>query len=243
MKQTAVAWLAALLLGCGAAEDPLGASEDAGAAEASADDATGDVASNDGPAGDGSPADAAVDAAPFPVRRLPCVDRTKLAGDLPNDGYGALEAELVSLVPPGTKSCPADPDHLHLQVLVDARRYDVAITIDSDTAAPLAILVKSRPPSLPGVGWANDTFDYERELATASADFKPLDKAALLARLTTELSKVSRLRVFGRGYTDGTGTHFVHRNGKDRDGALILRRVEPGGGDRVIALRFANQVF
>lgn len=184
-----------------------------------------------------------VDAAPFPVRRLPCVGRTALATDLPNDGYGALEGELVSVVPPGTKNCPSDADHLHLQILVGTKRYDAAITIDSSTSPPLAIQVKTLAPALPAPGWANDTFDYEKQIAIPSADFKPLAKAALLTRLQTELATASRVRLFGRGYTDGTGTHFIHRNGRDRDGVVIVRRVDPGGADRAIALRFANQVF
>jgi hypothetical protein len=184
-----------------------------------------------------------IDAAPFPVRRLPCVGRSGLAKGLPSDGYGALEGELVSIVPPGNKTCPSDADHLHLQVLVDAKRYDVAVTIDTTFAPPLALYVKPLPPTLPPLGWADERFDYEKNLGIPSADFKPLDKAALLARLQTELAKAARVRLFGRGYTDGTGAHFVHRNGRDRDGVLIVHRAEPDGSDRAIALRFANQVF
>ncbi len=227
-------WLAvvALVVPLGCSDEPLqtpGVEPDTGVEDTLVDEVEG--------------VDAAVDATPFPVRRLPCVGRTGLATDLPADGYGALEGELVSIVPPGTKNCPADSDHLHLQVAVGSKRYDVAITIDSTTSPPLAIHVQPLAPTLPAVGWANDTFDYEKALSVPSADFKPLTKAALLARLQTELSTAARVRLFGRGYTDGTGTHFIHRNGRDRDGVLIVHRVEAGGGDRAIALRFANQVF
>jgi len=183
------------------------------------------------------------DAAPFPVRRLPCVGRTGLASDLPADAYGALEGELVSIVPPGTKNCPSDSDHLHLQVLVGSKRYDVALTIDSTTSPPLAIHVQSLPPTLREPGWANSTFDYGKSLAVPSADFKPLTREALLARLQSELSTAARVDIFGRAYADGTGTHNVHRNGRDRDGVVVIHRVEAAGADRAIALRFADQVF
>lgn len=205
----------------------------------------GDAGEEDTQVGDAATTpDGEVDAAPFPVRRLPCVGRTGLATDLPSDVYGALEAELVSIVPPGTKNCPSDSDHLHLQVLVGSKRYDVALTIDSATSAPLAIHVQTMGPTLPTPGWATDTtFDYAKMLSVPSADFKPLARDALLARLQSELSTAARLRIFGISYTDGTGTHNVHRNGRDRDGVMLVHRVEAGGGDRAIALRFSDQVF
>lgn len=219
---------------------PLGCAE-----EALTTPGVGDAGDEDTQVGDGATVapDAEVDAAPFPVRRLPCVGRSGLASDLPSDTYGALEAELVSIVPPGTKNCPSDSDHLHLQILVGSKRYDVALTIDSATSAPLAIHVQTMGPTLPSPGWATDTFDYEKMLSVPSADFKPLARDALLARLQSELSTAARVRIFGISYTDGTGTHNVHRNGRDRDGVLIVHRVEAGGADRAIALRFSDQVF
>jgi len=181
---------------------------------------------------------------PFAVRRLPCARRDQLANDLPPEVFGALEAELVSIVPPGTRDCPSDPSHLHLQLLIDTKRYDVAVTIDSDFGAPLAIHVQKRPPaSLPPDGWSDATFDYNRDIGTPSADYEALTRDALLTRLQDELAIAARVRVHGRSYMDGTGVHNVHRNGRDRDGVIVIHRVEPDGGDRAIALRFANQVF
>lgn len=203
-----------------------------------------DTGVDDAVASETTTTDSAIDAAPFPVRRLPCVGRGSLASDLPFDTYGALEGEVVSLVPPGTKSCPSDSDHLHVQILVGDKRYDVALTIDSTTSPPLAIHVQPIAPTLPELGWSTaDTFDYEKALAVPSADFQALARDALLGRLQTELSKASRVRIFGVSYTDGTGTHNVHRNGKDRDGVILMHRAEADGRDRAIALRFANQVF
>ncbi|MBI2391183.1 MAG: hypothetical protein HYV09_16455 [Deltaproteobacteria bacterium] len=190
-----------------------------------------------------TPPDVGYDATPFPVRRLPCVTRSGLARDLPLETYGALEGEIVSIVPPGHKTCPEGPDHLHMQVLVGSKRYDVAVRIDSDTAPPMALWVQPVAPTLPDPGWATVPYDYERDLGVPSADFAPMARDVLLARLQKELATASRVRIFGRSYTDGTGTHNVHRNGRDRDGVLIIHRGEPDGRDRAIALRFQNQVF
>ncbi len=184
----------------------------------------------------------AADASPFPVRRLPCVQRAALARDLPFDEWGALEGELVTVVLPTDKSCPTDPDHLHLQIAVADKRYDVAVTVDSDFGAPLAIHSKKLPAgALPPEGWAVAPFDYTRDLGTPSADYQALGRDALVTRLATELSSAARVRIFGRAYTDGTGVHNVHRNGRERDGLILVHHID--GGDRAIALRFASDVF
>jgi hypothetical protein len=197
---------------------------------------------------DGDPIDTAVvdsdpaDAAPFPVKRSACVSRAELATDLPADQMGALEGELLAIVPPGNKACPSDPDHLHLQIAVGTKRYDVAITIDSELNAPLAIYAQKRAVTpIPADGWATATFSYEKDLAVPSADFTALARDALLTRLQTELTSAARVRIYGRSYTDGTGLHNVHRNGRDGDGLILIHHID--GGDRAIALRFANNVF
>jgi hypothetical protein len=187
--------------------------------------------------------DAGPDAAPFAVKRLPCVQRTGLANDLPPGAYGAIEAELVTVIMPGTKSCPSDPDHVHLQIAVGDKRYDVAMTVDSMLNAPLAIHLHTMPDLVPDLGFATATFDYEHDIGTPSADYTALAKDALAAKIADSLKDAGRVRVFGQTYDDGTGIHFVHRNGPNRDGVLIVHRVEAAGADRAIAVRFSNNVF
>jgi hypothetical protein len=187
--------------------------------------------------------DAGPDTAPFPVKRLPCVQRSGFATDLPTDTYGAIEGELVTIIPPGMKGCPSDTDHVHLQIVVGDKRYDVAMTVDSMINAPLAIHLHTLPDSVPDLGFAMAKFDYEKDIGTPSADFTPLAKDALATKIIDSLKDAGRVRIFGQTYTDGTGIHLVHRNGTDRDGVLIVHRVEAGGADRAIALRFSNNVF
>jgi len=226
-------FVASLLFGCSSTADPIPGVTDSGAdaVEEGIVDSSVDV-----------PID---DVAPFPVRRLPCLPRTSLATDLPSDQYGALEAEVVSLVPPGTGGgCPADSDHLHLQLDVSGKRYDVAITIAAIDGTPMAILTKDIAPALPSLGWSSDTFDLPKALGVASADYTSLASGPLLARLTTELETASRVSIHGRSYTDGTGVHNVHRNGgSGRDGVILMRRNGAAGTDHAIALRFSGDVF
>lgn len=185
------------------------------------------------------------DGAPFPVRRSACVTRAELAKDLPVTQMGALEGELLSIVPPGHKTCPSGPNHLHLQVAVGSKRYDVAVRVDSEVGAPLAIFVQNKPLSpIPADGWSGALFDYTKDIGKPSADYQALTRDALLARLQTELANASRVRIFGSSYTDGTGVDKVHRNGREGDGAIYIHHYpSESGGDRVIALRFSNDVF
>ena len=192
---------------------------------------------------DSTPLDAATDGGPK-VRRLPCVDRGGLAADLPLDVFGALEGELVSLVPPGNKACPSDSDHLHLQVDVAGKRYDVAITIDSSTGGtPIALITKDLAPTTSPPGWSAAGFDFPKDLGIPSADFVSMTKLQLLTKLQTELASVSFVSIHGHSYTDGTGLHNIHRNGGGHDGVILVRGGGAGGTDHAIALRFSTDVF
>jgi hypothetical protein len=226
-------FLGAFLVACGSSKSEPGPGVEL---DSAIDDAAIDVAAE-------TSVDAGPDSAPFPVKRLPCVQRSSFANDLPAGAYGAIEAELVTIIPPGMKGCPGDTDHVHLQIAVGDKRYDVAMTVDSMINAPLAIHLQTLPDVVPDLGFAMATFDYERDLGTPSADFAATAKDALVAKLVDALKDAGRIRVFGQIYDDGTGIHFVHRQASNRDGVLIVHRVEAMGADRAIALRFSNQVF
>lgn len=179
------------------------------------------------------------------VRRLPCLGSGSLSSDLPADQYGALEGELVSLVPPGTHGCPNDADHLHLQVDVGGKRYDVAVTInDSMAAQPIYFLAKDIAAGSAAPGWSATGFDYPTNLGAHAADFTGMNKTDLLARLQTELATVSKVSLHGRSYGPvADGVHNVHRNGGGHDGAIIARGLGAGGTDHVLAFHFYNSAF
>jgi hypothetical protein len=195
-------------------------------------------------AGDETAADTITPPGDATVRRLPCLPSTKLSGDLPLDQYGALEGELVSIVPPGSHGCPEDADHLHLQIDVGGKRYDVAVTVNDTTGGqPMQIFEKDLAPTTAPQGWSGAGFDFVTNLGAHAASFSPLAEAPLLSKLEGELANVSSISVHGKSYTDGTGVHDVHRNGGGHDGVLLMRGVGAGGMDHAFALHFYNDVF
>jgi hypothetical protein len=180
-----------------------------------------------------------------PVRRLPCVGTSGLATDLPANAYGALEAELVSIVPPDTHTfCPNDTDHVHLQVEVGTKRYDIAITVNDNTdAGPMFYYEHDLAPSPLDAGWNGVGFDYVRNLGVHSGSFTASPKAAIVSMLQTTLADVSTLTIHGHAYTDGTGAHNVHYNHGGKDGVLLLHGKGDAGADLAIAFRFVNDSF
>lgn len=230
-------WLLLLAAGCsGSSAGNLIAGDDTGTA---GDDAT--------PLGDtgvdtAAPAD---DGVVFPpVRRLACVPLSGLAKDLPITMWGAVEADLVAITPPGAAgNCPKDSGHVHLQLDITGKRYDVAVNIESTAGDPMSILTKDLPAQLPATGYSNSSFDYPLTLGAHSTDFVAIGKAALVSRLQSELKTASRVSIHGLTYTDGSGIHDVHKNNPGRDGVIIVRRGGAGGSDHAIALRFSTDVF
>lgn len=181
------------------------------------------------------------------VRRLPCMSRSALDHGLPADQNGAIEGELVSLVPPGGGGCPSDSDHLHLQIDVSGKRYDVAIDVNSTKGGnPIALLTKDVAPgaALP-LGWNAVGYNFVTSLGAHSGDFKPSSSpSALIASLTAELAPVSRVTIHGKSYTDGSGIHDIHKTGCcDKDGVILAHGIGAGGTDHAIALRFSTDSF
>ena len=182
------------------------------------------------------------------VRRLPCLGRAALDHSLPADQNGALEGELVSLVPPGSGGgCPADSDHLHLQVDVSGKRYDIAIDVNSTKGGnPIALLTKDVAPgaALP-LGWNAVGYDFVKDLGAHSGDFTPsASPSALIASLKAALEPVSRVTIHAKSYTDGSGAHDIHKTGCcNKDGVILAHGLGAGGMDRAIALRFSTDSF
>jgi hypothetical protein len=179
-----------------------------------------------------------------PVRRLACVPLSGLAHDLPITLWGAVEADLVAITPPGAAgNCPNDSGHVHLQLDITGKRYDVAVNIESTAGDPMSILTKDLPAQLPGLGYSNSSFDYPLTLGVHSTDFVAIAKAALVTRLQSELKNASRVSIHGLTYTDGSGIHDVHKNNPGHDGVILVRRGGAGGSDHAIALKFSTDVF
>ncbi len=249
LAATASSWMFGLC-GCGGSVGESAGQPDSGSLVELVDGASDATSRPDAPTTDTSvdaSVDTRVDTLPAPSDvggplRLPCLGRKQLAADLPKNVDGALEGELVSIVPPGTGgACPNDADHLHLQIQVGTSRYDVAITVnDTTTAAPMAIFAKDLAPASAPQGWSSARFDYVTDLGVHASDFTPFAKAELVARWLVELKDATHVSVHGLSYTDGTGLHDVHRNGGGHDGVVL---VHLGSADHAIAQRFSTSAF
>ena len=231
-----------LLAGCGSSPSAVPDSDGGPTAGGDVDGGppNGDAASTDG----GSQSDAAPSACNLPPpNRSPCVPTLQLGKALPLDTYGALEGELIAVLPPGSHgSCPNDSGHVHLQVAAVGAVYDIAID-DGKTDGVMFYLEKTLPMTLPAEGWSNAGFDYKANLGVSSTDFTQMTPAQVDAKIVAALANVSRLTIHGKAYTDGTGVHDVHYNHGGHDGVLLLHGEGANCGDKALALHFVSDTF
>lgn len=155
-----------------------------------------------------------------PVRE-PCVE--SLASGL-TTAFGRLDGYLVAVLSPGHHGCHSDSDHIHLQVKVSGKIYDIAITAVDTNGSAVDFL--ERDLALPDGAWSegwhtNVHLDYT-QLGLHDADFTATSKADLTTRVEHALQTANHVSIFATGYSDRTGAHKVHRNGGGADGALII---------------------
>jgi hypothetical protein len=157
---------------------------------------------------------------------------------LTGTSFGRLDGFLVSLVPDNTMTCNGDASHLHLQILMNTRIYDIAVNLD-------AAEIETSHALLGGAwaeGWHNSTqtLDYVNDLGLHSPQFTMVTRAATRARLETLLSTTNHISVFSTRYS-GSGAHLIHRNRNQTDGALVLSPLS--SNPQFVAFRFSNQSF
>jgi hypothetical protein len=185
----------------------------------------------DGSAQDDSAAPAFSDGTPT---RTACSDTLGM-GLSPE--HGRLDGTLVSIVPATGAHCPSDPDHLHLQVLMNGANYDIAINLDGlegEIDAPL--------PGIPfAEGWHPMDLDYPTDLGLHSDALTVTTPAMIRARVEAQLVNANHISVFGTGYPGSDGAHLIHRKATAHDGALVINPL--GAKAHVIAFRFSTDTF
>jgi hypothetical protein len=151
--------------------------------------------------------------------------------------HGRLDGTLVSIVPEKGARCPSDPDHLHLQILMNGANYDIAVNLDGfegEIDAPL--------PGIPfAEGWHPMNLDYAQDLGLHSTALTVTTPAMIRARVTAQLVNANHISVFGTGYPGSDGAHLIHRKTTAHDGALVINPL--GAKAHVIAFRFATDTF
>ncbi len=168
-----------------------------------------------------------------PDHRRAC---TNSFGDAVTAEYGRVDGFLAAVVPTTTSGCRADPNHLHLQIDVGGSIVDVAVNLD------VSVAERDVPPVQAwDEGWhPGVTFDYVRDLATHAADLSTASPGAVQTQVLEALSDANHVSLYARGY-DVDGLHDVHRNGAQRDGAIVAKPTE--GTARYLIFRFSDQQF
>lgn len=228
--------LAAGPLGCGGVSpsSPVSDTNDASPDSSLAADDGGKGGGAETDAASGSPGDAAPVSSDGTPTRVACV---ATLGHGLSPAHGRLDGTLVSIVGANAGGCPSDPDHLHLQVKMGGAVYDIAVNLDGfegEVDAPL--------PGIPFTeGWHPMNMDYVSDLGVHSTALALRGKAAVRARVTSQLASANHISVFGTGYPQSDGAHLIHRSTAGHDGALVLDPL--AAKSHVIAFRFVNDTF
>jgi hypothetical protein len=171
------------------------------------------------------------------------------AADL-TTSFGRFDGIVTAVVTPADTQCPKpNSDHVVIQVRSDGGIYRMVVNVLSSFGDPDVRLAAISAPLLGGPwteGWHPGlTLDYPTSLGMHSADggFTPLAMPLLIQRVSDEITIGVMISVFadssGGIYSDST--HKIHRNGSNRDGALVLN--PEAASARWLLFHFANQTF
>jgi hypothetical protein len=160
--------------------------------------------------------------------------------------HGRLDGFLVSIVPPGgSRTCNADSDHVHLQIVMNGATYDVAVNVHDNSGGD--VLYRTVDATIPGgtwaEGWHTDAvgkLSYVDTLGLHAADFTATPQATLSKAISDELAQANHVSVFSTGY-GGDGTHLVHYRGGNFDGAIVVN--PQATSSRLLLFHFADQSF
>lgn len=156
--------------------------------------------------------------------------------------HGRLDGFLRAIVPPGNGGCNADQDHVHLQIEMNSKIYDVAVNVTDPQNVDFLALDHALVDGAWREGWHADQaalLDYPTVLGVRATDFTPTTKTDLVAALQSELATANHVSVFMTAY-GVDGGDYVHRRGSGLDGAIVTT---PLGPAHYLLFHFANQNF
>jgi hypothetical protein len=170
-----------------------------------------------------------------------CVDDF---GDELVEGFFRIDGEVVAVLPPFA-ACPrSNDDHLIVQIRTGTGVYRVVAATESKVGVPTMALHERAaalvgPPWAPGVH-AGVPFDFVTTFDLHRLDFTPTPPQAMVDTLYDAIDVGSHISVFATVENSRDSAHLVHRNQRDRDGAII---VNADSAPRYFLLRFDNQLF
>lgn len=160
--------------------------------------------------------------------------------------YGRLDGTVLAVVRPVDTQCPLfNDDHVVLEVTMNGATYRAVINILSTFGDPdVRLLVTEH--ELPGEPWSEGwhtgvNLDYVVDLGAHNGPpFEPVEMMALADRIADEITIGQKVSIFSES-SGGSSSHKIHRNGGNRDGALVLDA--DGPAPKMLLFHFANQQF
>ena len=238
--KTVLALAALALVGC-SGTSPSGAppndSAEADATTPTSGTTTGDASADASDARDASDAE----------RSPPTGECATTFGNSLTEGFGRIDGIVYAVQKPSDTACVMpNRDHVVLQVLMNGAVYRLVTNVHGSGNDP-KIRVGIRPHALPepafAEGWHTDApLDYATPLgAHADASFTSMTLDEGTAKIASDLTVGDPVSVYA---TSGAGrpesAHLIHRNKKDRDGAIV---VHPTTSPSFLLFHFATQTF
>jgi len=190
--------------------------------------------------GDGAPL---VDATPDVDKAASCA---AAFGDALTNAFGRLDGTILAVVPPADDAC-ADPNstHLVLQVTIGGVAYRMVLDVLSSSGNPDVFFYEEDNPLVAGAwqeGWhPGVALDYVGTLALKSTAFTEMTEAALVDKVTGEITVGDHVSVFATSMDEPDSAHLIHRNLTNQDGAIVLR--PDTATPHYLLFRFAEQSF
>jgi hypothetical protein len=180
-----------------------------------------------------------------PPTRQPCTSNIGSALSA-SPTFGRLDGYLVAIVPPGGSACNADSSHVHLQIRMNAKIYDVAIAVTDDMTGVDDVHTATRdqapPNTLPWAeGWHTGLLVDYVKLGVHTADLQLKTKAEMVSEVTSDLATANHISIFGTTY-GSDGAHLIHRQtGGGHDGVIVTEPLSIPAHLRVFS--FTGQTF
>jgi hypothetical protein len=169
-------------------------------------------------------------------------------GSALTNAFGRLDGTVLAVVTPSDTSCALpNNDHLVLQVTMKGAAYRMVVNVLSngqDARVRFADLPRPLPAPAWSEGWQTSVaLDYPT-LGTHSTggDFTPYAMNDLIKQVSDRITLGAKVSVYATssGGSYASSAHLVHRNGNQKDGAIVL---DPTGSPRFLLFHFADQSF
>ena len=166
-------------------------------------------------------------------------------GDALTNAFGRLDGTVLAVVPPADDACALiNGTHVVIQVVEGGVAYRMVLDVLSDSGDPNVFFYEENAALVAGAwseGWhAGVALDYSGTLGLHSGVFTSMTEAALVDKVTSEITLGSHISVFATSAGEANSAHLIHRNLTNQDGAIVIN---PETAPHYLLFRFSEQTF